>query len=204
MSIDTVRIKRAIPVDTSPSRKNTLRMRSDVAEIVQDIVLRRKTYTMIADRCAVDIETLNRFRRKFITEEVKKVVLAEHQKAEAVALDAEVNAGQDNIQKGLADVLNEQKSLYALIKQKLNDDRDVEDLLPSLQSLLRDQGQSFERMAKAYANLKDKTTITLTLNEHPDVAKLMDCLYVVFEAHPEAFATFQGVLADKRIPLDVA
>lgn len=197
------RIRRALEVETGHGRRSVIRARSDVAEIVADCVLRRRSFQDIATRCGVDIETVARFRRRFITEQVKKLVIAESQKAEADDLDAEINAGQDEIQKGLREILGEQKALYRDIKNMLGKDRELEELLPALQSLLRDQGQSFERLLKSYSTLKDKHTIVLSLNEHPEISKLMDVLYTVFELHPEAFETFKQVLDHKNIPLDV-
>lgn len=198
------RVKRALPrPDEGSGRRSIISLRPDVAEIVVQCVLRTHTYQDIAKRCGVELESLVRFRKKFITDEVKKIVLAESQVQKSADLDEAINTGQDEIQKGLRDILKEQKALYKTIKDKVSDDRDVEDMLPALMQLLRDQGQSFERLIKSYSALKDKTTIVLSLNEHPDVSKLMDVLYIVFAEHPEAFAMFQKVLLDKRVPLSV-
>lgn len=67
------RIKAALPKEKGHGRRSTIRMRSDVAEVVVDCVLMRRPFLEIAKRCAVDIETLVRFRKKFITEEVGTV-----------------------------------------------------------------------------------------------------------------------------------
>ena len=77
------------------------------------------------------------------------------------------------------------------------------DVLTPMMQLLRDQNKSYENLLKVYSNLRDKTTIVLGLNEHPDVQKLMDVLWVVFHAHPEAFETFRQAVTDRRIPLNV-
>ena len=88
-----------------------------------------------------------------------------------------------------------------LMKDKIGDGRDVEDVLPALGQLLRDQGQSFERLLKSYTALKEKTTIVLSIQESPEWAKLQDVLYAVFEDHPEAFASFRALSHEKKLRL---
>jgi len=202
--IDMNRIRKALPVESGGGRRSILRQRPDVAEIVVDCVLRRRTFLDTSARCGVDIESVNRFRKKFITSEVEKIVLVEANKMSADALDQEVNDAQDKIEGGIMGVLSEQKKLYRTLNQRITDgERDIEDLLPGLSQLLRDQTRTYESLLKVYSNLKNKTSIVLSLNEHPDVAKLMDALWVLFQEQPQAFARFQEIISEKRIPLDV-
>jgi hypothetical protein len=203
VSIDHERIRKALPLDLGVGRRSLIRQRPDVVEIVLDCVLRRRQFLEIAARCGVDVESVNRFRRKFITPEVEKIVLVEAQKLDAKHLDAAVNEGQDKVEGGILGVLAEQKRLYRLLHDRLSDGRDVEDLLPGLTQLLRDQTKTYEALLRTYSNLRDKTTVVLPLSEHPEVAKLMDALWVVFKLHPEAFAAFKEIAAQKRLPLDV-
>jgi transposase-like protein len=91
MSINMAGVKAALPVESGNGRRSIVRARSDVAEIVVDCVLRRRPFLEIAQRCAVNIESLNRFRKKFITPEVEKIVLIEANKMDADQLDEQVN-----------------------------------------------------------------------------------------------------------------
>lgn len=204
MAINTERIKKALPVEKGPGRRSVIRARSDVAEIVIDCVLRRRQFQEIAKRCCVSLESLDRFRKNFITPEVEKIVLVEANKMDKDQLDNEVNEMQDDLEKGVHDFLKEQKRLYRLIHQSVADgDRDIEDALSPLMQLLRDQTKTHEALLKVYSNLRDKTTVVLSLNEHPEVAKLMDVLWVLFKTHPDAFADFQALVKQKMIALNV-
>ena len=99
-------------------------------------------------------------------------------------------------------ILKEQRRLYRTLNDMVEGENLLDVLSPMMQ-LLRDQNKSYENLLKVYSNLREKTTIVLGLNEHPDVQKLMDVLWVVFNAHPEAFETFHQVVTDRRIPLNV-
>lgn len=198
------RIREALPVESGNGRRSTIRARSDVVEVVIDCVLRRRQFKEIAQRCCVDLESLTRFRKRFITPEVEKIVLVEANKLDADALDQEVNAAQDKIEGGIEGILKEQKRLYRTLNGMVEDGGDnLMDVLAPMMQLLRDQNKSYENLLRVYSNLRDKTTVVLGLNEHPDVQKLMDVLWVVFQAHPEAFETFRQVVQNRRIPLDV-
>jgi len=198
------RIREALPVESGNGRRSTIRARSDVVEVVIDCVLRRRQFKEIAQRCCVDLESLTRFRKRFITPEVEKIVLVEANKLDADALDQEVNAAQDKIEGGIEGILKEQKRLYRTLNGMVEEGGDnLMDVLAPMMQLLRDQNKSYENLLKVYSNLRDKTTVVLGLNEHPDVQKLMDVLWVVFQAHPEAFETFRQVVQDRRIPLNV-
>ena len=204
MTINYDRIKEALPVESGNGRRSTIRARSDVVEVVLDCVLRRRQFKEIAQRCCVDLESLTRFRKRFITAEVEKIVLVEANKLDATSLDQEVNSAQDKIEGGIEGILKEQKRLYRTLNDMVAEGGDnLFDVLAPMMQLLRDQNKSYENLLKVYSNLRDKTTIVLGLNEHPDVQKLMDVLWVVFHAHPEAFDTFQKVVTDRRIPLNV-
>jgi len=197
------RIRKALPIEKGGGRKSIIRQRPDVAEIVVDCVLRRRTFLDVAARCGVDIESVNRFRRKFITDEVEKIVLVEADKMSADALDQEVNQAQDKIEGGIDGILKEQKRLYKTLNGMASDSDALLEVLSPMMQLLRDQNKSYENLMRVYSNLKNKTSIVLSLNEHPDVAKLMDALWVLFQEQPAAFARFQEIIADKKIPLDV-
>lgn len=204
MAFDMEKVKRVIPVDNSPGRKSVIRQRPDVGEIVCDVVLQRRTSADIARRCGVDESTMQRFKTKFLTEEVRKTVIAEAQRADAESLDDKINKGQDDVQLGIRDIIKEQKELYRMIREKVGDaegQRTIEDMIPALAQLLRDQGQSHERLLKSYTALKDKTTVILSINESPEWAKLQAVLFCVFEAHPDAFAMFQNEVAARGIRL---
>ena len=198
----TDKVKKALPVETGLGRRSVIRNRPDVAEVVVDCVLRRRTFAEIAKRCGVESTTLDRFRAKFITDEVTKIVLAEDQLATHDELDQQINIGQDDIQQGLRSIVKEQKELYKLMKDKIGDGRDVEDLAPALGQLLRDQGQSFERLLKSYTALKEKTTIVLSINESPEWSKLQDVLYAVFADHPDAFDAFRTLSQERRLRIE--
>lgn len=204
MSMNMDRIKKALPVESGGGRRSIIRQRPDVAEIVVDCVLRRRTFLDTAARCGVDIESVNRFRRKFITDEVEKIVLVEADKMSVDALDTEVNDAQDKIEGGINGILKEQKRLYKTLNDMAaGESNALLEVLSPMMQLLRDQNKSYENLLKVYSNLKNKTSIVLSLNEHPDVAKLMDALWVLFQEQPQAFARFQEIVAEKKIPLDV-
>lgn len=192
--MDMERIKRALPKESGQGRRSTIRMRSDVAEVVVDCVLNRRPYLEIAKRCAVDVETLVRFRKKFITEEVKRIVLVEDQKAEAAAIDTAINEGQDEIQSGLRSIIAEQKAIIATLK-------DNEDLGGALMGL-RDQAATYERLLKSYTALKERTTIVLSINENPEWSRLQNVLRAVFANHPDAFDDFQRLARQERLRLE--
>lgn len=207
VNINMDRIKKALPVDVESGmgRRSVIRARADVAEIVCDVVLKRRTYQEIAKRCCVDIESLNRFRKRFITDEVAKIVLVEANKMSAENLNAEVNQAQDQVEGGILGVLTEQKRLYKTLNDMAGDgskDSLMEVLGPMMQ-LLRDQTKAYDGLLKVYAQLRDKTVIVQPLAEHPDIAKLMDALWVVFKLHPAAFEDFREIARQKKIPLDV-
>jgi hypothetical protein len=192
--MDMERIKRALPKEGGQGRRSTIRMRSDVAEVVVDCVLNRRPFLEIAKRCAVDVETLVRFRKKFITEEVKRIVIVEDQKAEAAAIDTAVNEGQDEIQSGLRSIIAEQKKIIEQLK-------DNEDLGGALMGL-RDQGATYERLLKSYTALKERTTIVLSINENPEWSRLQNVLRAVFANHPDAFDDFQRMARQERLRLE--
>ncbi|GHE02184.1 hypothetical protein U879_17570 [Defluviimonas sp. 20V17] len=200
------RIKAAIPAPPpGPGRKSVIRLRPDVAEVVVDCVLRRRQFADIAKRCAVDIETLATFRKNYITPEVEKVVRAEATLTERRAVDSVINEAQDDVSKGILGIINEQKALYRALKAKVEEEgRDLEDLLPGLAQLLRDQTKTHEAMLKTYSLLKDKTTVMVSLNEHPDAAPLLDALFLLFTENPAAGLRFREIMQAKRITLDVA
>ena len=192
--MDMERIKRALPKEAGGGRRSTIRMRSDVAEVVVDCVLMRRSFLEIAKRCAVDIETLVRFRKKFITEEVKRIVLVEDQKAEANAIDTALNEGQDEIQTGLRSIIAEQKAIIATLK-------DQDDLGGALMGL-RDQAATYERLLKSYTALKERTTIVLSINENPEWSRLQNVLRAVFANHPDAFDHFQRLARQECLRLE--
>lgn len=205
MSINHDRIRQALPVESGTGRKSLIRARPDVAEVVVDCVLRRRQFIDIAKRLGVNLATLERFRKKFITPEVEKIVLVEANKMDATALDAEVNEAQSDLENGILGIVQEQKRLYRKLNQMANDgDEQFRDTLAPMMQLLRDQTKSYEAALKVFTNLRDKTTVVLPLSEHPEIAKLMDALWVVFKLHPAAFDEFQQVCRQKRIPLDVS
>ncbi|AQS48742.1 hypothetical protein BMG03_13770 [Thioclava nitratireducens] len=205
MSINMEKIKRALPAPMPNGRKSVIRMRPDVAEIVVDCVVRRRPFIEIAKRCAVNIETLHTFRRNYITPEIEKLILAEVKLAERRDVDTVVNGAQDDVSKGILGIIKEQRSLYRALKKKVDDDdRDLEDLLPGLARLLRDQTKTHEAMLKTYSMLRDKTTVMIPLNEHPDAAPLLDALFLLFTENPIAGERFREILKAKRITLDVA
>lgn len=202
MSINIDRIKKALPVEEGLGRRSVIRNRPDVGEVVVDCVLHRRPFGEIAKRCGVTITTLDRFRAKFVTDEIKKIVMVEAEKAGSEADDAVINKGQDDVQQGLRSIIREQKEIYKLMKDKIGDGRDVEDLAPALGQLLRDQGQSFERLLKSYTALKEKTTVVLSINEAPEWAVLQEVLYATFEKHPEAFEAFRALAHQRNLRLE--
>ena len=201
MTFPTDRIKKALPKETGLGRRSVIRNRPDVAEVVLDICLQRRQLKDIAKRCGVTVSALDRFRAKFVTEEIKKLCLVLDQQVTAEALDTSVNEGQDEIQNGLRQIIKEQRDIYSQIKQKIGDGRDIEDLAPALGQLLRDQGQSFERLLKSYTALKERTTIVVPIQESPEWAKLQDVLFATFAAHPAAFEAFKELSKEKRLRL---
>lgn len=197
------KVKAALPDDNITGKRTALRQRSDVARIVTDLVLRRERIVDVAKRCRTTPEAVRRFKNRFITDHVVKVVHAEAELAAREAVDTEFNDLQDATQRGIHEVLTEQKRLYDRINDIVDDDERLLDSLGPLMQLLRDQTRTYEALAKTYSQLKDKTTVVLSLNDHPEAAKLMEALYVVFQSHPDAFATFKRVVTDKRIVLDL-
>jgi len=199
------RIRQALPVESGKGRKSLLRARPDVSEIVADCVLRRRQFVDIAKRLGVNLVTLERFRKKFITPEVERIVLVEANQMDANQLDAEVNEAQGDLENGILGIVQEQKRLYAKLNRMADDsDEEFRDALSPMMQLLRDQTKSYEAALKVFTNLRDKQTIILPLSEHPEIAKLMDALWVVFKLHPAAFKEFQQVAAQKKVPLDVS
>jgi len=197
----TDKVKAALPKESGFGRRSVIRNRGDVAEVVLDICLQRRQLKEIAKRCGVSTAALDRFRQKFVTPEIQKLCIVLDQQQASEALDAEVNAGQDEIQNGLRQVIAEQREIYALIKAKVGEGRDIEDLAPALGQFLRDMGQSLDRLTKAYSALQAQTTITTPIQESPEWAKLSDVLFETFREHPEAFASFQALSKEKRLRL---
>lgn len=205
VNINMDRVKAALPVETGNGRRSTIRARADVATVVVDCVLRRVPFQDIAKRCCVDLESLTRFRKRFITDEVQKIVLVEANKMSVEHLNEEVNQAQDKIEGGIEGILKEQRKLYQTLNAMAAENgRDslLEVLSPMMQ-LLRDQTKSYDGLLKVYSQLREKTVIVQPLAEHPDIAKLMDALWVVFKLHPKAFEDFREIAIQKKIPLDV-
>ncbi|EAQ10951.1 hypothetical protein BD830_105240 [Maritimibacter alkaliphilus HTCC2654] len=196
----TDKVKRLLPKDPSKSRKNTIRLRPDVGEIVCDVVLGRRTVAEVSRRTGIHRDTVDRFFAKFVTDDIKKAILADQSTHDE--LDRKINSGQDTVEKGLNSIITEQKELYRLLRDKVGDGRDIEDVLPGLSQLLRDQGQSYERLLKSYSLLKEKTTITLSINESPDWQQLQDVLYQVFEQYPDAFDMFRQLVRERRLRIE--
>lgn len=196
----TDKVKRLLPKDPSKSRKNTIRLRPDVGEIVCDVVLGRRTVAEVSRRTGMHRDSIDRFFKNFVTDDIKKVILADQSTHDE--LDRKINSGQDTIEKGLHSIIQEQQELYELLKAKIGDGRDIEDVLPGLSQLLRDKGQSFERLLKSYSLLKEKTTVTLSILESPDWRQLQDVLYLVFERHPEAFEDFRQLVQERKLRIE--
>jgi hypothetical protein len=196
------RIKKALPAEEGMGRRSVIRNRPDVGEVIVDCVLRRRPFGEIAKRCGVTITTLDRFRAKFVTDEITRIVMAEAERADVDADNVVINKGQDDVQQGLRSIIKEQTEIYKLMKDKVGDGRDVEDLAPALGQLLRDQGQSFERLLKSYTALKEKTTVVLSINEAPEWAVLQEVLYATFEQHPEAFESFRALSQARKLRLE--
>lgn len=205
MPIDTDRIKKALPVESGLGRRSVIRQRKDVAEIALDVVLKRRSLKDIAKRCGVSTVSLDRFRSKFLTEEVVKIILVEAEKDSAEKLNSEVNDAQDKVEGGILGILTEQKRLYKTLNDLAGDGSKeaLMEVLGPMMQLLRDQTKAYDGLLKVYAQLRDKTVIVQPLAEHPDVAKLMDALWVVFKLHPAAFEDFREIAQQKKIPLDV-
>ena len=102
------RIREALPVESGNGRRSTIRARSDVVEVVIDCVLRRRQFKEIAQRCCVDLESLTRFRKRFITPEVEKIVLVEANKLDADALD------QGLVQEAIPELPVETQGIFAV------------------------------------------------------------------------------------------
>lgn len=104
------------------------------------------------------------------------------------------------------DILREKCRLYKTLKdmaaEKDGSDALMEALGPMM-PLLCDQTKSDDGLLKVDAQLRDKTVIVQPLAEHPDIAKLMDALWVAFKLHPAAFEEFREIAPQKKIPLDV-
>lgn len=205
MPIDTDRIKKALPVESGLGRRSVIRQRKDVAEIALDVVLKRRSLKDIAKRCGVSTVSLDRFRSKFLTDEVVKIILVEAEKDSAEKLNSEVNDAQDKVEGGILGILTEQKRLYKTLNDLAGDGSKeaLMEVLGPMMQLLRDQTKAYDGLLKVYAQLRDKTVIVQPLAEHPDVAKLMDALWVVFKLHPAAFEDFREIARQKKIPLDV-
>lgn len=205
MNIDMDRIKKALPVENGMGRKSVIRARKDVAEVCCDVVLKRRTLADIAKRCGVSTASLDRFREKFLTDEVVKIILVEADKVSAERLNSEVNEAQDKVEGGILGILTEQKRLYKTLNDLAGDGskESLMEVLSPMMQLLRDQTKAYDGLLKVYSQLRDKTVIVQPLAEHPDVAKLMDALWVVFKLHPQAFEDFREIAKQKRIPLDV-
>jgi hypothetical protein len=202
--MDMDRIRKALPVEKGSGGRSKVRCRPDVVQVTVDCVLRRKPFIEIAKGMGLSLDSLNRFRKNFITDEVRKIVLVEANKLKADALDEEVNDVQSDAQNTILEVMAEQKKLYRALNNRMADgERDLEDILPSLAMLLRDQMKSAAAFSKMLAELKNQNTIVLSLNEHPDVAKLMDALWVLFKEQPQAFERFKEIIEQKKIPLYV-
>lgn len=205
MPIDTDRIKKALPVESGLGRRSVIRQRKDVAEIALDVVLKRRSLKDIAKRCGVSTVSLDRFRSKFLTDEVVKIILVEAEKDSAEKLNSEVNDAQDKVEGGILGILTEQKRLYKTLNDLAGDGSKeaLMEVLSPMMQLLRDQTKAYDGLLKVYSQLRDKTVIVQPLAEHPDVAKLMDALWVVFKLHPAAFEEFREIARQKKIPLDV-
>ena len=106
------RVLRVLPKEEGAGRRGVIRNRPDVGEIVCDLVLSRRPQSEIAKRAGVDLTTVQRFKQKFITDEVRKVVMAEASVAEQHDLDDKINSGQDDVQQGLRSIIKEQKEIY--------------------------------------------------------------------------------------------
>ena len=203
MAMNLEPARHAVPKESGMGRRSTIRQRADYMTVIADCVLQRHSYVDIAKRCNVTTESLQRFRDKFITDEVRKLIILADQRDAKKAIDDEINAGQDDIQHGLRSIITEQKSLYQMLRERIDaDGNSIEDLIPALATLLRDQGQSFDRLLKSYTALQEKTTIILGINESPEWSKLQDVLFAVFEQHPEAFETFRGLSQERKLRLE--
>lgn len=197
------KIRDALPPDNMSGKRTALRQRSDVGKIVADLVLRRERLVDVAQRCKTTPEAVRRFKNKFITDHVTKLVHAEASLAAHQEADEEINDLQDATQKGIHKVLKEQERLYARINDIVDNDEQLLDAMSPLMQLLRDQTRTYEALAKTYSQLKDKTTVIVTLNDHPDAAKLLEVLYIVFQAYPDAFAMFKRLATDKALGIEM-
>lgn len=166
MPIDTDRIKKALPVESGLGRRSVIRQRKDVAEIALDVVLKRRSLKDIAKRCGVSTVSLDRFRSKFLTDEVVKIILVEAEKDSAEKLNSEVNDAQDKVEGGILGILTEQKRLYKTLNDLAGDGSKealMEVLGPMMQltignfpsrDLLRQELESFEASVSSTGRIK--------------------------------------------------
>jgi len=198
------RIKKAIPTQPHGSgRRNLILHRPDIVEILLDIVLRRRTYVDIAKRIGCNYATLERFRKRFVTDELKKVILHEAKLAEEQKAVEEVVEAQDDIQTGIVGIISEQKKLYARLNEMAaGSDEDFAGALAPMMQLLRDQTKSHEALLKVYNSMKEHTVVDIPLAEHPEAHKLLDCLFLLFREFPDAFARFEELAKMRQLTLD--
>lgn len=207
------RIEAAMKETGAGKNQSKLRSHPDIANIVADLVTRRRTMVQIAESVGVTTNTLGRFKKEFVTEHVSRVTLAElgaqahqEQMADAYRADVQVNDVQEQVQDGLMAVMKKREALIDRMHGILDsaDDDDFADKLDKALKGMKDQTADWQRTADVFAKLSKHETQMVSLKDHPDMQPLLLILAQIMTEFPEVKARFEELRRNRQLVLDVA
>ncbi|MEO0701871.1 MAG: hypothetical protein AAFY80_07015 [Pseudomonadota bacterium] len=192
-------IDKALPPPGGPG--SVIRKRRDVARIVSEIVLETRTQRAIAKNYGCGYENLRNFRKRFITPEVRQIVLNNLSELANEARDGNRDAS-DIVQNTLLGAVDELHGLYRRAKDIL-DQHDNDDFLARLGPvvrLLEQQGKNVQRLSDAMSK-EHKADAVVPLASHPQAALLLSTLREVLLRHPEAHEDFLQTMREHKLML---
>lgn len=136
----------------------------------------------LAERFGLHTDAIARhLKNGHLPAEARKQIVLDLKAEAALAVDAEINADQVDIRDGLKRIVREIEAI--LTRAKGEDDA-------LALTALRDMRATLVDLAKVYGQLKEQTTVTVSINEAPEWMRLRHILSDVFRDHPEAGRAF--------------
>lgn len=159
-------------------RKSVINQRSDRNEIIKDLVLKRRSVIELANRLGVSTSSVMRFRKRYITEEVTRSVLAKHR------MDG-VQADTNIINEDRMDISRTYESLAKRVEKMItkaeanDDDAFALAAMEGLRKVLRD-------IASMQGKLAQSLTVNISLSESKEWVTLRKILNEVIDEVPAA------------------
>lgn len=173
-----------MPGNKNSGRPNTILLRKDKNTIIREIIERElsvpgaKTFMAIAKKAGVKVETIDRFRKKHITEEMRREV-ASKLKIEPIDANTEfLNQERLDVAKTYDSLARRVERLITKAEQN-EDDGFALAAMEGLRKVLKD-------IATMHGKMNQQLTVDIKLSESPEWVTLKRILKGVCEEVPAA------------------